>query len=41
MTSPFKEYTNYDGLGLAELIKNKQVTVSEVLEAAITQVEKI
>ena len=33
----FKEYTQYDALGLAELIRNKQVSSSDVLEAAIQQ----
>ncbi len=35
------EYLKYDGLSLAELIRNRQVKPSEVLEAAITQVEKV
>jgi amidase len=32
-------YTEYDGLGLAELIRTKQVTAEEVLEEAIRQME--
>ena len=31
----FKEYQNYDGIGLAQLIKKKEVAVSDVLETAI------
>ncbi|MBS0470417.1 MAG: amidase [Proteobacteria bacterium] len=31
----FKEYGNYDSTGLAELVRNKDVTPSELLEAAI------
>ena len=31
----FTEYTNYDGLGLAQLIRDKQVSAGEVLEAAL------
>jgi len=37
----FTEYTKYDALGLAELIKNKEVTAEEVLQAAIDQVDKL
>ncbi len=35
----FKEYGNYDALGLAELIAQKQVKPEEVLEAAIERIE--
>ena len=35
------EYLRHDGLSLAKLIRNRQVKPSEVLEAAITQVEKV
>jgi amidase len=41
MASIFKEYTEYDGLGLAELIQSKEVQAEEVLEAAIDQIERI
>ena len=37
--SGFSEYESYDGLGLAELIRQKAVTPDEVLDAAIAQVE--
>lgn len=37
----FKEYTKYDGLGLAELIRNKEVSTEEVLAAAIAQANAI
>ena len=37
--SQFKEYVNYDAVGLAELIKTKQVSASEVCEAAIAQID--
>lgn len=33
----FTEYTDYDALGLAELVKNKKVSPKELLDAAITQ----
>ncbi len=33
----FTEYTQFDAVGLAELIKQKQVSASEVLDAAIHQ----
>nr|WP_041809201.1 amidase family protein [Evansella cellulosilytica] len=34
-------YEKYDGLGLAELIKRKEVTKLEVLEAAIEKIEQL
>ncbi|WP_259365013.1 amidase [Psychrobacter sp. GP33] len=37
----FKEYTHYDALGLAELVKSKQVSAKELLDAAIHQANKI
>ncbi len=39
--SAFKEYGNYDGLGLAELIKKKEVTPDELCEAAIQKIEEV
>jgi amidase len=35
----FKEYPDYDGVGLAELIAHGDVTAAEILEAAIEQIE--
>lgn len=37
--SKFPEYSKYDGLGLAELVRSKQVTPEELLEEAIAHVE--
>ena len=37
----FKEYDNYDALGLAELVKNKEVSAEELLDEAIERNEKI
>jgi amidase len=37
----FAEYVEYDGLGLAELIRGGQVSAPEVLEAAIGRIEKL
>jgi amidase len=37
--SPFADYENYDGLGLAELVRGGQVTPEELLDAAIERVE--
>lgn len=37
----FKEYTQYDALGLAELVKSKQVSAKELLDAAIHQANTI
>ena len=35
----FKEYEQYDGLGLAELVRRKEVTPAELIEAAIERIE--
>jgi len=37
---PFPEYENYDALGLAELVRNGEVTATELLDAAIARAEK-
>lgn len=37
--SSFSEYIQYDGLGLAELVRAKEVTPAELLEAAINRIE--
>ncbi|OGL02441.1 MAG: amidase [Candidatus Rokubacteria bacterium RIFCSPHIGHO2_12_FULL_73_22] len=37
--SAFAEYAEHDGLGLAELVRNKEVTPSELLEAARARIE--
>jgi amidase/6-aminohexanoate-cyclic-dimer hydrolase len=36
-----KEYGNYDGLGLADLVRSKQVNARELLDEAIARTEKI
>lgn len=36
----FAEYAQYDGLGLAELVARRQVTPSELAEAAIARIER-
>jgi amidase len=36
----FAQYADYDGLGLAELVRNKDVTAAELLEAAIERAER-
>jgi len=36
----FKEYAEYDGLGLAELVRNGDVTPSELIECAIERIER-
>ncbi len=41
MATTFKEYENYDGLGIAHLIKTKEVSPEDVLETAIEKIEKI
>ena len=35
----FKEYDQYDGLGLAELVRRKEVSPAEICEEAITRIE--
>ncbi|MGD8789902.1 MAG: amidase [Burkholderiales bacterium] len=37
--SGFNEYENFDALGLADLVRNKQVSPQELLDAAIERVE--
>ena len=34
------EYSDYDGLGLAELVARKAVTPAELVEAAIERIER-
>ena len=37
----FAEYDNYDGLGLAELVREGDVSASELLEEAISRTERV
>src|SRR5712672_1089305 len=37
----FKEYGSYDGVGLAELVRNKQVSAGELLDEAIARTAKV
>src|SRR6202049_873200 len=37
----FKEYGSYDGVGLAELVRNKQVSARELLDEAIARTAKV
>ncbi len=37
----FKEYTQYDALGLAELVNSRQVSAKELLDAAVNQANKL
>ncbi|MBS1253428.1 MAG: 6-aminohexanoate-cyclic-dimer hydrolase [Anaerolineales bacterium] len=39
--SNFTEYNEYDGLGLAELVRDGEVTAGEVVEAAIARIEAL
>jgi amidase len=36
----FEEYEQYDGLGLAELIRTRQLSAGEVCEAAVARIER-
>ena len=38
--SGFKEYWQYDAVGLAELIRSKEVSAVEVCESAIEQIDR-
>src|ERR1700724_4870216 len=37
----FREYGNYDGVGLAELVREKQVSAREFLDEAIARTAKV
>jgi amidase/6-aminohexanoate-cyclic-dimer hydrolase len=37
----FKEYGNYDGVGLADLVRKKQVSAAELLDEAIARTTKV
>jgi amidase len=37
----FREYGSYDGMGLAELIREKQVSARELLDEAIARTAKV
>ncbi|MGH8631331.1 MAG: amidase family protein, partial [Burkholderiales bacterium] len=37
----FKEYDSYDALGLAELVRTRQVSAAELLEAAIARSDAV
>lgn len=39
--TPFPEYDEYDALGLAELVKDREVRPAELLEAAIARAEAV
>ncbi len=41
MTSGFAEYSNYDGLGLAELVRRREISTAEILEEAIARIEEL
>ena len=41
MASGFREYDQYDALGLAALVRRKEVTASELLEEAIARCERV
>jgi Asp-tRNA(Asn)/Glu-tRNA(Gln) amidotransferase A subunit family amidase len=37
----FKDYDRYDGLGLAELVRKKEVNAVELVEEAISRIERV
>ena len=36
----FTEYADYDGMGLAELVRNKETLASELVDEAIARIER-
>ena len=38
--STFKEYPKYDAIGLAELVRNREISTNELIDEAITRIEK-
>src|SRR5579871_975871 len=40
MSMSFAEYADYDAVGLAELVRKKEVTPAELVEAAIERIER-
>src|SRR5579862_214091 len=41
MQMAFKEFGNYDAVGLAELVRKKEVTATELLDEAIARTAKV
>jgi amidase len=41
MMSGFSDYDKYDGLGLAELVRKKEIKPTELVEEAISRIEKL
>jgi len=39
--SGFKEFDHYDGIGLAELVRKKEVSPAELCEEAISRIERV
>ena len=37
----FSEYGNYDAVGLADLVRKKQVSAAELLDEAIVRTDKV
>ena len=37
----FSDYTDYDAVGLADLIRRRQVTPAEVLDAALDRMHRV
>lgn len=37
----FKEYDRYDGLGMAELVRKKEISPAELCEEAVRRIEKL
>lgn len=38
--SGFKEYPQFDAIGLADLIRNREISTNELIEEAISRIEK-
>ena len=37
----FQEYSQYDAMGLAELVKKREISPAEICEEAIVRIEKV
>lgn len=41
MTEPLSDYDKYDALGLAALVRRREASAAELLEAAINRIERL
>ena len=41
ITMPFENYSDYDALGLADLVRRREVSPTELVDSAISAIEKL